>query len=249
MDWLTATRSFCNVIELGSFTAAGVRDNISASAVSKRIDWLEKQLAVSLMIRTTRHVSMTEAGINFQPKAQSLLKQFNNMVSETRDEANEPSGLLKITASTPIGEKLLMAHINTFLQRHKKVKIQLDNLAIGVLPDLDHDLIFCKKQNEFDSANHKGMPLKSYDMGIFASPGYLQQHATINTVEDLSKHPFIISRYQQKKGYEILNDHQQFRFNHYAFVSDNIDAILYAVKQHMGLTFAPKNVPSARNRQ
>ena len=62
MDWITCANSFITVVEHGSLAQAANKLNTSSSALSKRLSWLEKQLGVQLLKRTTRHLTVTEAG-------------------------------------------------------------------------------------------------------------------------------------------------------------------------------------------
>ena len=179
MDWLTATKSFCLLAQHGSFTKAAQLTDISPSAMSKRIDWLEKQLGLSLFIRTTRQVNLTEQGLDFLSKAQSIINQFDNLIVEAQQGANQPSGLLKIAAPLPVGSSILMPYIDAFLALYPRIKIQFDVLPIGEMPKLDHDLVICRKYDDFDSAAHKGVKLISYHTGLFAAPAYLAKHKPI----------------------------------------------------------------------
>ena len=239
MDWLTATKSFCLLVKHGSFTEAANIEEVSPSAMSKRIDWLEKQLGLTLFVRTTRQVKLTEVGSEFLPRAIELLKTFDDMVTETQQSALHPSGLIKIAATLAIGNTILMPHINAFLKLYPAVKIQLDVLPPGGLPDLDNDLVLCRKLEEFNSTAHRGSKLISYKLGLFASPEYLATHKTINRLEDLSNHKMILSNYYRKAGELLLDNGQVCPLENYSFVSDHFEALLYALLNGMGITFAP----------
>lgn len=237
MDWLTATKSFCQLVDKGSFTGAAIAEEVSASAISKRIDWLEKQLGLTLFVRTTRQVSLSEVGVEFLPKARSLLKQFNNMVSDTQQAATAPSGLLKISATLSVGSAILMPIIEAFLEKYPAVKIQLDVQQFGALPALDHDLVLCRKHEEFNSTAHRGMKLISYAMQMFASPDYLAKHPKITNIGQVSTHKMILTNYYRKLGMIELSNGDSFALTNYNFVSDHVEAILYASVQGMGIIF------------
>ncbi|SFD32943.1 LysR family transcriptional regulator [Pseudoalteromonas denitrificans] len=241
MDWLTATKSFCALVEHKSFTQAANSIEVTPSAVSKRIDWLEKQLGLSLFIRTTRQVNLTEAGHGFLPRAKSFINQFNVMVSDTQQEASHPRGLIKIAATLAVGSTLLMPHIEAFLAKYPHVKIQLNVLTPGELPDLEHDLVLTRKHEEFDSTAHKGTKLVDYQMSLFGSPEYLTTHPKINSITDLSHHKMLLSNYYRKQGGLELENGDFFEFTNFNFVTDHLEAILIAAKQGMGLIFIPEN--------
>ncbi|OHU86837.1 MULTISPECIES: LysR family transcriptional regulator [Pseudoalteromonas] len=235
MDWLSAAKSFILTAEYGSFTQAAEELNISSSAVSKRIDWLEKQMGQSLLIRTTRHVQLSEAGHLLLPKAQALIAQFDHILEHSQEVNKTPSGTLKIAATLAVGNSLLMPSIQAFLAQYPQIKIQLNVLAPGTLPDLHHDLVITRHYNEFDSVAHKGTCLLEYQMKLFASPCYLQRHSAIKSVDDLAGHKMLLSSYYQKKGHIMLSDNSIFTFKDYNFVSDHLDAMLEAAIQGMGL--------------
>ena len=237
MDWLTATKSFCLLVHKGSFTQAANLAEISPSAMSKRIDWLEKQLGLSLFVRTTRQVNLTEAGSDFLPRAQSLLKQFDAMLCDTQQSASNPSGMLNIAATLPVGSSILMPHIEAFLALYPLVKIQLDVLPFGEAPDLDHDLVICKKQDDFNSAAHKGTMLITHQMGLYAAPQYLTQHKKISCLADVSEHKIIMTSSYRKMGRIEMENGEVCLLNNFNFVSDHRDPLLYAAVNAMGLIF------------
>ncbi|MBQ4863925.1 LysR family transcriptional regulator [Pseudoalteromonas sp. MMG013] len=237
MDWLTATRSFIALAEHESFTLAAEHEGVSASAMSKRIDWIEKQLGISLFTRTTRLVKLTTAGHSFLPKANAVLIQFDAMINHSDEATKVPSGTLKIAATLAVGSHILLPHIQTFLAKYSQVTIQLNVLNPGALPDLRNDLVITRQFEQFDSAAHKGTRLLDYQMHLFASPDYIEHHADVQSIDDLAHHKMLLSNYYQKKGHIELSCGSRFLFNNYNFVSDNLDSILEAAIQGMGLIF------------
>lgn len=238
MDWIITTRSFCHVAESASFTEAARLESVSPSAISKRIEWLEKNLGATLFIRTTRHIHLTEAGEAFLQRAHSFIKQFDTMVTETRDGSNSPSGLLRIAAPLSVGSSILMPHIEAFLEQHCKMKVQLDVQAFGTNPDLDHDLVICRKKEDFNSASHRGVKLKTYRMGIFAAPSYLDTHPKITSLKDLEDHKIIVAGFQAREGVVEMNTGEELSLVNHNFISENLDAMLYAAREGMGIILA-----------
>ncbi|AZZ96508.1 LysR family transcriptional regulator [Pseudoalteromonas sp. R3] len=237
MDWLTATRSFCVLAELGSFTKAAQHQGVSASAMSKRIDWLEKHLGQSLFIRTTRQVNLTEQGQNFFPRARDWLAQFEALVESTQSEPCELQGSLKIAATQAVGSSVLMPKIELFLAQYPQITIHLNVLAPGEPPDLQHDVVITRYNESFDSVSHKGTRLFDYQMQLFGAPEYLARCDEIASVDDLAQHKMLLSSYYHKVGGVVLEDGRLFEFTNYNFVTDHLDAILKAAVQGIGLLF------------
>ncbi len=238
MDWINTTRSFCHVAQSRSFTEAAKAEAVSPSAISKRIEWLEKNLGATLFIRTTRHIHLTEAGEAFLQRANCFIKQFDTMVSETRDGANSPSGLLRIAAPLSTGSSVLMPHIEDFLSRYGKMKVQLDVQAFGTNPDLDHDLVICRKREDFNSAAHKGVKLKSYRMSIFAAPSFLERIGEINDLRDIERYNIIVAGFQARLGIIEMDNGEELSVANHNFISENLDAMLYAACRGMGFILA-----------
>jgi len=239
MDWLTATKSFNLLVEHGSFTAAANIAEISPSAMSKRIDWLEKELGLALFVRTTRQVNLTEAGTEFLPRANRLLKQFDTMVSETQQFSSHPSGELRVAANSVVGSSILMPCIQEFLKLYPEVKIKLDVLPFGDLPDLGHDLVLCKKYENFNSSAHKGTQLISYTIGLCAAPEYLARNKKITSLSDIPEHKMIMTNYYRKLARLDMSNGESCVLTNFNFISDNVEALMYAAIQGMGLFFAP----------
>jgi len=243
MDWLTATQSFVMLSEYKSFTKAAEQLNISPSSMSKRIDWLERNLGISLFTRTTRQVNVSEAGQLFLPKAQSFIAQYQDIISHSQHISKTPAGTLKIAATLAVGSNILMPNIQTFLAEYSQVTIQLDVLTPGAPPELEHDLVFTRQYENFNSPNYKGTRLINYQMHLFAAPNYLNQHPEISCVEDLAEHKMLLTNYYQKLGYINLQDGRKLKLNNFNFVSDHLDSMLEAAVQGMGLIFiAPSYV-------
>lgn len=237
MDWLTAARSFTTLAQHGSFTKAAEHLNISPSAMSKRIDWLEQQLGQTLLLRTTRQVNLTEHGMAFLPKIRQWLADFDAIVDESQVEHQQLQGSFKIAATQAVGSTVLMPNIKLFLEAHPKLTIHLNVLPPGAPPDLHHDLVITRYHEDFDSSAHVGRRLIDYQMQIFAAPDYLKSHPPIESLRDVAEHKMLLTNYYQKKGGLVLEDGRVFSFNNYNFVTDHLDAILKAAIQGMGLIF------------
>ncbi|HCP9998385.1 TPA: LysR family transcriptional regulator [Escherichia coli] len=116
---------FVAVVECGSFSSAAEKLNITKSAVSKRVTQLEDDLGIRLLNRTTRKLSLTEAGERYYyhvSQALSYAQQGSDAVTELQ---GEPQGKLKITAPMSFGVLHIATIIAEFLARYPKVEIDL----------------------------------------------------------------------------------------------------------------------------
>ncbi|MBR9833595.1 MAG: LysR family transcriptional regulator, partial [Alphaproteobacteria bacterium] len=98
MDRLDAMRLFMRVSDAGSFSRAAADLDMDQPTVSRRIQDLEHQLGAELFHRTTRSLSLTEAGTKFYARARDILADFEEAELEARGLDNEPVGMLRISA-------------------------------------------------------------------------------------------------------------------------------------------------------
>ncbi|WP_324769017.1 LysR family transcriptional regulator [Pokkaliibacter plantistimulans] len=187
LDSFSAIPVFVAVVESGSFSAAGQRLGITKSAVSKRISQLEETLGARLLQRTTRSLSLTEAGEQYFEHvrgALTLAQEGEDAISQLQ---GQPQGVLKVSTPMVFGRLHIAPLVATFLKRFLGIQLQM------VMDDKMVDLV----EGGFDLAIRIGhipesrlvarrlAPVRSV---LCASPDYLQQHGVPLTPEDLRQH-------------------------------------------------------------
>jgi DNA-binding transcriptional LysR family regulator len=110
----------------GSYTAAAARLGISKAAMSQRIAELEQVARVPLVQRTTRSVRLTEAGQRLVDDTRTSFEHIAQSFAQVRDLAEQPSGLVRVTAPVALARQQLMPLLTEFLKRHPEVRIELD---------------------------------------------------------------------------------------------------------------------------
>lgn len=125
---------FVAVAEEGGFRAAGKRLGVTGSAVSHALRRLEERLGITLVQRTTRSVSLTEAGERFYAAVRPLLEDLKAAVTEIGEMAAEPRGLLRLHVSTAAEGFLAEPVLADFLAAHPHVR--LDLAVSGAIPDI-----------------------------------------------------------------------------------------------------------------
>ena len=103
MDKLNSMRVFLQVARLGSFSGAAQHLGISKAMASKYVSYLEEELAVRLINRTTRHLKLTEAGIIYRDRVQGILEELEATELSVSRSSSEPSGTLRVMAPTSFG--------------------------------------------------------------------------------------------------------------------------------------------------
>lgn len=191
MDRLDCDRLFVAVVEAGSFTKAAHRCGISPAQASKLVAKLEAVLAVRLVQRTTRKLSLTEEGRGYFEQIRGLLGEFDALDAAMREASTEPAGRLKLTAPLSFGKMRLAPLLLDFARKHPKIALEV-NFS---------DRIVNLVEEGFDAAIRIGNSADSsliarkiavIGISVVASPNYLAGASALNTPDDLADHACII---------------------------------------------------------
>lgn len=188
MDRLTAMRVFAEVATSGSFSATADKLDMSRAMVTRYVGEMEQWLQARLLQRTTRSVTLTDAGELALRRCQQMLALTQDLEEETATTTEgELRGQLRITCSVSFAFAQMAAAVVEFLALHPGLKIDLDasegslnlvekriDLAIRISAEPDPLLI--------------GRPLAQCDSALVASPAYLAAHGTPQAPADLAQH-------------------------------------------------------------
>ncbi len=125
MDSLTRMRAFVQVVESGGFTAAARETGRSKALISKYVRELEDGLGVRLLNRTTRQLSLTEAGRTYYREVGGILQQIDDLQSTILDTHTEPRGRLKVAAPRSFGDGDLGRAFMEFMVAYPKITLNL----------------------------------------------------------------------------------------------------------------------------
>ena len=187
IDTVAGMRVFTAVVEAGSFAGAADKLDLSRGMATRYVAQLEAHLGVRLLHRTTRKLSLTEAGGDYFQRATQILAMVEEAESLAAQEASLPRGTLRIATSVGFGVRHMDRAITEYLQRYPGVEVDL------TLNDRVVDLV----EEGFDLAVRVA---KQIDPGLVArrltrartvacaSPGYLKMHGTPKSPEQLTGH-------------------------------------------------------------
>lgn len=201
-------RLFVNVARRLSFAAVADEYDLDPSSVSRSIAGLEGHLGLRLFNRTTRKVSLTEAGEIYLKGIVNIIEEYDQAEEQARLISQTPSGTLKLTASVAFGERVIVPLIPKFNQLYPEVKLELlftdtnvdlisngIDLAIRLAPILSGDLIATR--------------LMSTQYKVVVSPDYLRKHPMIESPTDLTDHlctVFTLSAYRREWKFRDRRD-------------------------------------------
>src|SRR5437879_5055192 len=135
MDRLAAMEAFVLVVDTGSFSAAARRLHVGQPAVSKLVAQLEERLGVKLLVRTTRGLTATEAGLNYYERARRLIEEADEAELAARGAGSSLTGKLRVSAAVTFARIHLMPRLPEFLARHPGLELDF------VLDDRNVDLV------------------------------------------------------------------------------------------------------------
>jgi DNA-binding transcriptional LysR family regulator len=125
MDPLTDMQVFTQVVAQGGFSAAAREMNLSPAVVSKRIARLEEHLGVRLLNRTTRHLSLTEAGENFYRRAERIVADVSEAFEAVSESVPTPKGHLRVVLPASFGRLHVMPAMREFLDLYPDISASL----------------------------------------------------------------------------------------------------------------------------
>ncbi|AUM13338.1 LysR family transcriptional regulator [Ketobacter alkanivorans] len=204
---LEEIRNFVAVVEAGSFTGAAEALGSSRSVLSKRLSLLESHLGVRLLNRTTRSLSLTEAGERFYQECSNSLGSIDAAVDEVRSMNREPRGRLFVNLPMSFGILHIAPLIPRFLVQFPLVQIELnfDDRKLDVIePGFDISI----RIGELGNSSLTARRLGTCNHLVVAAPAYLEQHGVPQSPEDLTHHRIASFRFQDSALEWAFEDEQ-----------------------------------------
>lgn len=191
MDRLEALKLFVRVVETGSFSEAARSAGLGQPQVSRAVALLEARWGAQLIRRSTRTLSLTEAGQKVFERARELLDLADGLETSIHGSDREPVGLLRVSASVAFARAELVPHVPDFLTHHPHVRLDLattderaDIVAEGI------DLAF--RLGGLEDSSLTARRLGAYPRVIAAAPAYLDRAGCPEHPRDLARHDAVI---------------------------------------------------------
>ena len=190
MDRLLAMKVFQRVVDEGGFAAAARAMDLSPAGATRLIAALEEHLGVRLLQRTTRKLSLTDAGEAYLLRARSILHEVEDAEAAASESARELQGTLHVLATPVLASYYLAPRIATWHARHPQVML---DIAIDPFPQPrieEFDLTLLVAEEGFD-ADIVARPLAQTDWIACAAPGYLARAGQLGEPADLQQHTYL----------------------------------------------------------
>lgn len=238
MDKTAEMTIFVRAVEAGGFSAAARALDMTPSAVSKQIGRLEDRLQIRLFHRTTRRVTLTEAGQAYYERCAQILRDIEEAEGAASSLSAEPRGTLRIAATATFGRVEVLPRINQFMGRYPQINVEVELTDRHVnLVDEGIDVAI-QWREQMDDPNIVARRLCINSRVICAAPGYLERYGTPTHPEQLLDHNCLtLSALDEfndwafedaENGHRVLHVEGNFRAN-------TADALYEAVLSGVGL--------------
>jgi len=239
-DRLNGMRVFAQVVDAKSFSAAADKLGMSKSLVSRHVSALERSLAVKLLNRSTRRLSLTEAGALFYEHCARIVQEAALAEQRLTQTQSELAGLVKVTAIPAFAVRHVLPALTDFYRQYPQIRVQLScsnrpldlgeagfDLAIRIASKPDPNLVARK--------------LAANRAVLCATPAYLKQHGTPRRLDELRKHECVLfSPLTSKKGWTFARDKSKVSIPVTGmFETDEMDAVRAAVASGLGIGILP----------
>jgi DNA-binding transcriptional LysR family regulator len=181
---------FAKVVDLGSYTAAAKALGLQTSKLSRRIAALETDLGVRLINRTTRRLSLTEAGKIFHRHCLALLDEAHAAKDAMSQILASPQGLVRISCPTGLLQGGVADILARFLAQHPRVRIALDatNRRVDIV-DEGLDIAIRVRRPPLEDSDLAMRVIGLDEMILVANPGLIAAHGEPQTLEDVARMP------------------------------------------------------------
>ncbi|MBE9608348.1 LysR family transcriptional regulator [Chitinilyticum piscinae] len=187
-----ALLAFEALVRLGSFTAAAQERGCAKSHVSQQLRLLEQQLGTVLLLRTTRRMTLTEAGHRLLPHAVAMRELLEQVRLDAEEAQESLEGSLRISTTPSLAQYVLSSLLAEFLQQHPGLQLRLD--ALNRLQDpLLEGLDFCLRARTVGDDRLVAHPAGFSMERLYASVSYLAQHPPLTRPQDLAQHHVLIN--------------------------------------------------------
>lgn len=233
MDRFQELTAFVAVVEAGGFSAAARRLGDSQSSISKAVGALERRLGVQLLQRSTRVVTLTDAGRSYYQRMKPLLDEVAQADSELVSSTAELSGLVRIAASATFGRLHVLPLVPKLLALHPKLKLDLQ-LTDGVQDLLADGIDLAIRISPAVSPDAVVRRVTTTSLVCVGARSYFEQHGVPEMPQDLMNHNCLIFNGMDRWVFDGPRGRHVVRISG-NLASNTVETILSAVQAGVGI--------------
>lgn len=241
LDRLTGMRVFMAAAQAGSLSAAARQLGLSPAMASKHINALEARLGVKLLHRSTRRLSLSEAGSQYLDACQRILPEIDEVEALVVSQRIIASGLLRMNVPLSFGSRQLAPLLPEFSRRYPQVRVELG------LSDAQHDLLagnwdMAVRIGRLADSRLQGRQVGNCRMLLCAAPDYLDRRGVPRRISELTRHnclSYTLSGMQDGRHWAFgRNGEYRIKISG-DLLANNGDALLAAAVRGQGIIYQP----------
>lgn len=188
MDKLLALKMFVETVDAQGFSAAARRMNLVTSSVTRALDGLEASLGAVLLNRSTRQVTVTEAGASYYLRARKILDAVEEADAMIADRGDQPVGQLRVSLPVAFGRRCIAPHLGAWLARYPQLELDvtLTDDIVDLLGERVDVSVRLGSAASYD--NVVARQIGRFRRRVVATPAYLAQHGAPAEPADLVHH-------------------------------------------------------------
>lgn len=240
---LNALQAFVKVVQTGSFTRAADALHTQKARLSRVVSQLERELAVRLLERSTRSLSLTEPGREFFERAQGILNSVDDARQAMQRIRGEPQGTLRLTCGVEFGLMAVSAWIADYLLAYPQVQVDAD-LTNRVVDIVHEGFDLAVRVGPLQDSSLAARRLGQLDYGLYAAPGYLRRHGRPAHPRELAAHALVVYAGAAPQGQWQLtraDDTQRVKLQPRLRVNTSL-AAKEALQRGLGIGLLPRRV-------
>ena len=221
-----------------NFSEVARQYDVANSVISRQIKQLEDDFGQTLFYRSTRAMSLTQAGEVFATHAKAILGEFSHLTDKLNDKNQEPNGIIHINAPVFFGQKHIVPHLGELAKRYPKLQIHLSQTDDFIDPYSQIADMIVRVAVPTDS-NLKQKIIARQRHFLLASPAYLAKFGTPKTVADLANHQGLfyrgqlgLLRWREKASQQVIKVQE-------SFVSNNGNSLIEMAVAGNGIVAMP----------
>lgn len=243
---LSDVQAFVGVVEAHGFGAAAIRLGVNKTAISRAVQRLERDLGVRLIHRTTRKLSLTEAGQHYFDAVRGALAHIETAGQDARGSAASLQGVIRF-AAPDLGGALLTTLLHRFCQTHPGIRFEL-SLSARLVDLVEEGYDLALRSGRLPASSYMSRRVGAQSSGLYASPDYLARHGPPEAIEDLARRDCVVIRRPQvvESAGEVwrlrCGDRTQTVEVGGVLATDDLTSAREAVRLGMGIGLLP-NIP------
>ena len=241
MDRVTSMRVFVRAASAGSLSAAARHLGMSPAMATKHVNALEARLGVKLFHRTTRRLSLTEAGSNYLDACQRILPEIDEAEAAAASQRVKASGLLRMNVPLSFGTRFIAPLLHGFSQQHPEVRVELGR-SDALLDLIDGNWDLAIRIGRLADSPLQTRQLGDSCMKVCAAPAYLDRRGVPRTVAELAQHnclSYTLSAMQSSSHWAFGVEGELRVAVSGDLLANNGDALLAAAVAGQGIIYQP----------